>query len=60
MSFFLGFFYPVQGKVVSAMGRFLSEDILVTNYSVEQSPSEANSFSASREIPLMFWKPKIL
>ena len=26
---------------------------------MEQSPSEANRFSASQEIPLNFWNPKI-
>jgi hypothetical protein len=29
-------------------------------YSMEQSPSgEANRFSASQEIPLIVWKPKV-
>jgi len=34
--------------------------IYLLTYSMEQSPSlEANSFSASQEIPRILWKPKV-
>ena len=37
----------------------LRERIELLTHSMEQSPSEANRFSASQKIPRILWSPKV-
>ena len=46
-----------KGNNVRSKGVLYTDPILT--YSVEQSPREANRFSASQEIPHILWNPKV-
>ena len=55
-SFFLSFFLPCTP--ISWLVEPKVNNLLLT-YSMDQSPWEANLFSASQEIPCILWNPKL-